>query len=286
MSSRRVETAALPWVLRAGWAVLPLTAGPGFADALDGRSQGVQNTASVALWAVWGVLLLATLVLHPLSLTALRVLAPAGLVAAVAAGAGFGVTHLGLFVGVLFTPQAGVLFVNGPAYPNERRFLLRAPGPVLSGLLQMTWLLAVVPPVTGVLLVAAGRVAAGVGLLVVALPVAAVLARAMHTLSRRWVVFVPAGFVLHDPLSLVDPVLFQKRTIDALQRAPADTDSLDLTRGSFGLALELLLNEKVPMTLVRPGRGGVPEQGASARLLFTPTLPDDVLAEARTRSFP
>ena len=273
----------LPWVVRVAWAVLPLTAAPAFADALDGRSQGVQNTVSVALWAVWGVVLVATLVLHPLSLTVLRIVGPAAVVAAAAAKSPADALYFAFFNLALFRPETGQLFVNGTAYPNERRFLLRAPGAVLAGLLYMTWLLAVVPPATGVLLVAAGRVAPGVGLLVVALPVAFVLVRALHTLSRRWLVFVPAGVVLHDPLTLVDPVLFQKRSIASLGPAPADTDSLDLTRDSFGLALELVLNEKVPMTLVRPGqRGG--EQGASARLMFTPTLPAQVMDEARTRN--
>jgi hypothetical protein len=112
-----------------------------------------------------------------------------------------------------------------------------------------------------------------------------VLLRALHGLSRRWVVFVPAGVVLHDPITLADPVLFPKQTIDALRLAPAGTDSLDLTQRAPGLAVELLLREKVPLTLVKPGdRAG--ESGSSARLLFTPTRPGAVLAEARRRGVP
>src|SRR5204862_1550127 len=95
--------------------------------------------------------------------------------------------------------------------------------------------------------------------------------RALHGLSRRWGVFVPAGLVLHDPLAVADPVLFQRRLIETLRPAPADTDSLDLTQRAAGLALELVLTEKVPMGLVRPGnRAGA---GASARPLVPPTPP-------------
>jgi len=71
----------------------------------------------------------------------------------------------------------------------------------------------------------------------------------------------------------------------ALRPAPADSDSLDLTMGAPGLALELLLTEKVPMTLVKPEeRRGEP--GASARLLVTPSRPGRVMAEAAERSIP
>ena len=242
----------------------------------------MQTVASVGLWAVWAVVLLGTLVPLPLSLTALRVVAPLAVGWATWSGDWLAIVSTVVALAVAFAPETGLVFVNGAAYPNERRFPLRAPGALLAGLLPLSWVLAVGPVTGGVLLVAADRVVAGVVAVVVGLPVAFVLLRAIHTLSRRWLVFVPAGVVLHDPLSLVDPVLFQKPTIEALRRAPADTDSLDLTRGSFGLALELVLREKVPMTLVRPGtRAG--EQGASARLIFTPTLPEEVLAEASAR---
>ena len=120
---------------------------------------------------------------------------------------------------------------------------------------------------------------------VVGLPLAAVLARALHGLARRWIVFVPAGLVLHDPLSVADPVLFRRQVVESVGPAPAGSDALDLTQGAPGLALELGLREKVPMVLVRPGRGG-DQAGASARLLFTPTRPGRVLREAAARRLP
>jgi hypothetical protein len=271
-----------PWTLRAAWAVLPLTAGPGLGHALDPHSGGVRAVASVGLWAVWAVVLLATLVPHPMGLTALRVTAPAAVAAAAWSRDPLAIVTTGLAALVAFAPETGRLFANGAAYPNERRFPLRAPGALLAGLLPLAWALAVGPPAAGALLLAAGRTAAGAAVLVVGLPVAAVLLRALHGLSRRWIVFVPAGVVLHDPLTLADPVLFQRKTVESLRLAPADTDSLDLTQRAPGLAVELLLTEKVAMTLLRPGRREG-ESGSSARLLFTPTRPGAVLAEARQR---
>ena len=60
---------------------------------------------------------------------------------------------------------------------------------------------------TGPLLLAARQWVAGGVLTVAGVVVVVVLARALHQLARRWLVFVPAGVVLHDPLGLVEPVL-------------------------------------------------------------------------------
>jgi hypothetical protein len=51
-----------------------------------------------------------------------------------------------------------------------------------------------------------------------------------------------------------------------------------------GLALELRLREKVALVKVVPGTTGQP--GRTARLLFTPTRPGAVLADARSRRIP
>lgn len=280
----------LPWAVRAAWAVLPFTVGASLAVALDPRSPAVRTTASVGLWAAWAVVLVATLVPHPAGLTALRVSAPAaGVAALLAAFAGeataWSIGAAVVVIGLAFLPETALHFVNGPAYPNERRYPLRPPGPVLVVGLLPAWVAAVGLVPAGVLLLAAERTAVGAAIVVVGVPATVVLLRALHGLSRRWVVFVPAGLVLHDALALADPVLFPKKVVDELRLAPAGTDSLDLTQGAFGLALELVLREKVPMVRTVPGsRGGEP--GASARLLFSPTRPGAVLREAAARRLP
>jgi hypothetical protein len=283
-----------PWVVRAGWLALPFAAGPALGAALHPHSEAVRLAATVLLWAGWATVLLGTLVPYPIGLTALRVSAPAAAVASVAAVAtgrpsalaAFGAVAATLVdVVVAFAPPTGALFVNGPAYPNERRYPLRPPGPLLLGPLELSWAVAVGAPTAGILLLAARSWVAGAVVLLVGLPAAFVLARSLHGLSRRWLVFVPAGVVLHDPIALLDPVLFPRQTIEALRPALADSDSLDLSQGALGLTLELVLTEKVPMTRVKPGKVGG-EQGASARLLFTPTRPGQVLAEAARRRVP
>ncbi|HEX3426640.1 MAG TPA: hypothetical protein VHT30_10950 [Acidimicrobiales bacterium] len=283
-----------PWVVRVAWVILPFAAGPAFGAALHPHSEAVRLAAEIILWGGWALVLVGTLVPWPVALTALRLCAPAATAAAVAAAAtgrpsllaATGAIVISALDAVLaLAPATGAMYVNGPAYPNERRFPLRPPGALLLGPIEVSWAVVVGAPTAGVLLLAARNWLAGGLVLLLGLPAAFVLIRSLHALSRRWVVFVPAGVVLHDPLSLLDPVLFTRQTIESLHPAPADSDSLDLTQGSAGLALELVLREKVPMTRSKPGKV-FGEQGASARLLFTPTRPGQVLAEARQRRVP
>jgi len=270
--------------------VLPFTAGPLLAEALDPRSGPVRATASVGLWLVWAAVLVATLVPRDVGLTVLRVAAPAGLVAALAAAAsaeGSGATVVLavsttlVATAIALLPEVGWLFVNGSAYGDERRHLLRAPGALLLGPLPLAWAGLVAGAVTGPLLLASRQWVVGAAATAIGTGVAAVAARALHSLTRRWAVLVPAGLVLKDHLAILDPVLFRRTEIEVLRPAPADTDALDLTVRSPGLALELRLLDKVALVRVEPGTDG--RQGRTARLLFTPTRPGAVLADARAR---
>ncbi len=291
-SRRRV--AVTPWALRLVWASLPFTAGPALSAALQHRDLPLRTTASVGLWAVWAVVLVATLVPHPVAMTVVRIGAPAAVAASVVAmwarhappaARPLALVWTALAATAGLSASAGAWFVNGPAYADERRYPLRVAGPLLLGPLELAWALLVGGPAAAAALLASRRWVLGGVVAVVAVPVAVVLARALHNLGRRWLVFVPAGLVIHDPLSVADPVLGRPQQVMALRPAPAASDSLDLTQAAPGLALELLLTEKVSMTLVQPGkRSGEP--GSSARLLFTPTRPGALLADAATRRFP
>jgi hypothetical protein len=281
----------LPWVVRAAWVVLPFTVGPAVDEALDSRSSAVRTVASALLWGGWATAVLATLVPRPVGLTLLRVAAPAALVAAGAAAAWGEASALTSSVGlaggavaaaVAFLPETGHLFVNGAAYGDERRHLLRVPGTLLVGPLYATWALLVTAAVSGPLLLAARSWTAGALATAAGLPLAALLARALHSLTQRWAVLVPAGLVLKDHLALVDPVLFRRQGIAGLGPAPAEADGLDLTCRSPGLALELRLREAAAVTPVATGRR-VPEPVRATRLLFTPTRPGALLADAETR---
>src|SRR5918995_1540676 len=112
-----------PWPARLTWLLLPLVSGPALGDALNGTSRPVQVVASVGLWVGWAAVLVATLVPTTVSLTALRVVAPAAVVApgaALVAGdtstadtvglAGAGPRGVGL--GAAGTPPVDLLLVR------------------------------------------------------------------------------------------------------------------------------------------------------------------------------
>jgi hypothetical protein len=185
-------------------------------------------------------------------------------------------------------PEVGTRFVQGSAYGDERRLLLRPPPLLLMTLVPAAWAVLAVAVVGPPLLLAARQwLWAAVGG-AVAVPIAMLIARSLHGLSRRWVVFVPAGFVLHDTYALDGPVLFPRRLVAGIRPALEGSDALDLTTGAVGLALELRLAEAVPVVLAPRGfqRGRAGETVETDRLLFTPTRPGQVLATAAERRLP
>jgi hypothetical protein len=279
------------WPARVTWLVLPVLLGPAVGDVLDDASRPVQLVASVGLWVGWAVVLVATLVPSTVSLTALRVAAPAAVVAAVAAIVADGpstatvVGMVGALVAALaaFWPGTGEAFVAGSSYGDERRMPLRVPGPLLAGPLVLVWAVAAAGVAAGPLLLAARQWVAGATALAIGLPAAAIAVRSMHTLARRWLVFVPSGVVVHDPLALAEPVLLRRADVRSFGPAPADTTALDLTRGALGLALEVTVAPPVSLVLAAGEGGGVGEATTAAALLVSPTRPGAALVEARRR---
>jgi hypothetical protein len=278
------------WPARVTWLALPLLAGPALGDALSGASRPIQLVASVGAWAVWLAVLVATLVPTTLSLTALRTAAPSAAVASGAALVANGATTasvVGLAAALCaalaaLAPETAEAFVDGSSYGDERRLPLRVPAALLAGPVELAWLAAVGGVCAGPLLLAARQWVLGALALALGLPLAWWGARVLHTLARRWLVFVPTGVVVHDPLTLVDPVLLRRATVRSFGPAPADTDALDLTGGASGLALEVRLTEPVSLLPVAPRQTPTELTGVTA-LIVTPSRPGRALAEARRR---
>lgn len=287
------------WLALALWVSLPIAAGPAFADALDPRSRPVQLVASIGLWLVWAAVVGAALVPRSTTLTAVRIAMPASVAAAAWAALAtpsFGADDVvALTVTLLASIAAlaaftGAVFVNGSAYGDERRLPLRPPLALLLGPVELAWAVCVAGAAAGPLLLAAGSWFVGGVALVVGWPAAWFAARALHGLSQRWVVFVPAGFVLHDLMALTDPLLLPRRSVVALGPAPADSRSADFSLGAAGLILQVDLVEPVEVTPVprrtSPGQRPKPEPGRVDSLLFAPSRPGAVLREARRRRLP
>ena len=301
-------------VVGACWLALPFTAGDTLDAALTGRAPLARWVVGVGAWALWALGAVVLAIPRTTSLTVARFVLPAGLATTVAAAvvtvttddATLGITTV---VGITVAAVATVLSlsapfadraVNGSSYGAERRFALR-PTAAMVTVAPLLWIIVAGAVAVGPLLVASGLVIPGIPAWAVGWPVAVIVVRRAHILARRWLVLVPAGVVVHDPLVLTDSLLVQRRTLTGLGPAPADTTARDLTGGAFGLALEIrvseptsfltnaarreaggsrtALGEQVSAVLVAPSRPGAVVREATARRL--PTLSRQVVRSPR-----
>ncbi|MCB1248504.1 MAG: hypothetical protein R2699_12990 [Acidimicrobiales bacterium] len=294
---------AVRWVAVVAWAALPFTLGALIADALADAGRTAQLLDSGAAWVVWAAGLVALLVPTTVSLTVVRLVVPGAVAAALLAGAAVAARDVGaldlvhaagtalaaLAAVMVLSAPVGAVFVNGSAYGDERRYLLRAPSALLFGPIELAWLVVVAGALAGPLLLGAERWVAGGAALVVGWPAAVVAARAVHGLHRRWFVLVPTGTVLHDFSAVTESVMAPRRQLAHLGPAAADSTALDLTAGAAGLALEARFVDPIvvsPRPGRRPGTGAVVEPVDAAAILFTPTRPGRLLAEAERRRLP
>ncbi|CAN5303550.1 hypothetical protein BH20ACT3_BH20ACT3_07400 [soil metagenome] len=275
------------WPARILWIALAVVAGASIGDGLDGRSSAVVAVALTGLWAGWAGALVALLVPRTAALTASRILVPGGLAAVLAATVTGSAVDLldvaavalaALATLAVFSPWMAESWVDGSSYGPERRLPLRTPAALSYALVPVTWVAVAVGAISGPLLLAARQWA--VGGLAMAAGAAVVWAgvRSLHQLSRRWVVLVPAGLVLHDRLAMPEAQLFPRRVIGGIGPAPVDTVADDLTAGAPGLALQLDLSEEVEI-LLRASRRTTTTRPTTA-VLFTPSRPKRFLDAA------
>ena len=243
------------WCTRVIWACLPVTTGTALADATARWSTAPSRLAAVILWMVWAAGLFALFAPRPWGSTLLRVVAPCGLLCVVLSAASTSAVSAALAVGSSLVATALALSApvssaaaNALAYGDERRFVLRVPMPLLLGPLPVAVVVAGLGAVSGPLLLADGRYVAGALATILGIPVAALLVRALHPLACRWLVLVPAGIAIADPLTLTEPVLVRREHIARLRRTAAAAfppDGLDLRLGTLGGGISMELSEPV-----------------------------------------
>ncbi len=283
------------WIFRVVWLVLPFTAFPLITRALDQGGSALQTGGTIGLWAIWAVTLIASMVPRTETLTAIRVAAPSSLAAVIASIISLlddGTVDVVLVLGILgagaasllaFHPAVSDAFADGSSYGDERRFLLSTPGAILAGPIQLVWAAIALGGTVGPILLLAEQWVLGAILTVVGWPLAYFAVPVLHRLSNRWLVFVPAGLVVHDKTALREPQLFRKASITALGPAPVDTSYEDLTLNALGLALRAELIE--PSKIVRNERGQDTELTTIGGFLVSPNRPGKVITEAKSRGF-
>ena len=286
-------TSLTVWGARAAWLAAAVLGGRAVGAALADRSGPVQVAGTAGAWLGWAFGAMALAVPSVATLTVARAVVPAALavtVATVIFGADADdVLALGLpalLASVLVAAaETGRTYLQASAYGDERRFGLRPPLGYLAATVT-TWLVWVTAVITAWLAwpARAWWLAAATTLLAVAATMT--LPRRWHQLSRRWLVFVPAGMVVHDPVVLSDSLLLTRagiRRIAANEIGPGAVAGLDLTGPTPGLAIEITLDEPVTAVLARrpPERHGRTASGST--VLVSPTRPGAVLTEAARR---
>ena len=277
------------------WALLPFTVGALIDNSLRDHPSLLKVSVSIGVWILWVLVLGSSMIRRPWGLTVMRIVVPAALPALLVANSSgnisiaslaLAIAHVAAACVLALLPETGNAMVDGLSYGDERRFLLRAPGAVLLGPLPVVWALVVLGVVSGPLLIASENWVIGIVLTGVGWPVAVLGFRSLHQLTRRWVVFVPNGFVIHDYLAAREPFLLRRQDLSSLGPAAADLDTgdadlIDISQLAPGPVLQVALHGEVEVV---PRGRGTSEVRVVKSVLFSPTRPGAVQREARSRN--
>jgi hypothetical protein len=212
---------------------------------------------TLGAWALWGLGTLAIFWLSPYSLSALRMLAPlatAGLVGFVFASLStyadvalgdvawplVGVAVAVLALVCIFLPAFGLLHVQASAYGDEKRLLLRVPAAQIAPIAVSYVVMAAFPVAT--LFALGGEVWWLAALcLVPTVLIFRVVPKRLHRFSRRWLVVVPAGVVVHDELLLAETFMVRTIAVTRVELSATSGEALNLTGDIAGVRRHMVL---------------------------------------------
>ena len=218
------------------------------------------NGFGIVAWILWAVVAIGTWIHHPISLTTVRSLAPIVVFYSAVYALSESLSSLNIAVvtcGIIslmlmFTADYGSAHVQAGAYGNERRFLLRIPAPVVLPTL-ITWALVATVLVVLESAVQSENYVLGIPLLLALIAMSWKFAPQMHRLSKRWLVRVPAGWVVHDDLLLAENLLVRSHNLVAINFALADSEALDLSGMTRGVPIQISLREMTDVRLSQLG---------------------------------
>jgi hypothetical protein len=230
----------LMWAARAVWAAVGALAP--WDTVAGGRSGAVSAVLRSWGWASWLAVMVALFVPAALSLTAVRVLAPAVGMLAYLMGNPVWAFLAVVMLRVLLSRDVADVLVQGSAYGAETRFALRTPVPYLAPAF-LVWSALVATTVGGSLLLAAGNVSAGIPVAAAGALLAWKVPVRLHRLSRRWLVVVPAGLVVHDHLVLGETMMVRSNNLGAVTLEERAGDEADLTGAVPGRRVRIVMTQ-------------------------------------------
>ncbi len=247
--------AKLAWPVRVLWLVAALLPN-NLTDTMSSHSQVLRTTMSVELWGLWTLVALATWLHHPISLTTARCIVPIVVVhmliglpdSSFAIGNVIGTACALIAFVLIYTSDYGSIHVQAGAYGDERRYLLRVPAPIVLPLIIGWGVMVVVVSMTPLVLASERYVFGGVGA-VLSFGLLWQLPVRLHRLSRRWLVKVPAGWVVHDDVVLSENLLVKTHDVVSMQLALEGSEAIDLTGMTRGVPIEVQLREMTDVRL-------------------------------------
>ena len=253
-------------------------------SAAHGRRPLAENIAFTSWWIAAGAVVVALVVCGPVGLTVARMITPAAIPAAavtlyLGATAPRGVAALAVAAVVTLTAfmaETGEAIVQTAAYGDERRLPLRVPA-AMQVPIAVSWMLWLVTALTGVLLLAAGKSVIGIAVLLVAAALTWLVYHRLHHFSCRWLVSVPAGVVVHDPVVLGETLMVMRANVQRAHLALATTEAADLTGPAAGHALEITVREMVQVTFAGTAKNPKGSAIHAQAFLIAPSRPGRAL---------
>ena len=259
MKKPSVSQAAV-WTARAAWVLLAFVPSP-MGDALADAGRTAQITFTTAAWVVWATGVLAIAWLSPVSLTAIRVVAPFALIGqtvATLARPNLGeAAVLWPLVGValavaaafsVFLPDYAAAHVQAAAYGAERRLPLRVPIPQIAPIV-LAWLVTAGLVASSLFLVASEVWVGAVPCCLAAATACWFLLPRLHRFSRRWLVVVPAGVVVHDHVLLAETFMVKTHSVTGVRAVASPGEALDLSGVARGTLIAIELREAENLAL-------------------------------------
>ena len=248
------------WLVRVAWVLLAVVPPP-VGDAVADAGRSAQIVFTVAAWAVWSIGVVAVAWLSPVSLTAIRIVAPGAVVGLVVATLAqpdladaavlWPLASIALAVTALFgayLPDYAAAHVQASAYGAERRLPLRVPVPQIAPMI-LAWVLASGSAAAFLFALAAEVWWLAALTAVIAGAFVWVAATRLHRFARRWLVIVPAGIVVHDQLLLAETFMVKASAVTSVRLAGAPGEALDLSGVTRGALLIVSMREAENLAL-------------------------------------
>ena len=264
----------------AAWVVLGVAAP--WQSLGDSHSNSVAIVLLVWGWTLFLAVAVAILVPSPISLTVTKCVTPLMALGAFIAASPAGI--FGSLAALIITWSAlfGDVMVQGSAYGEETRFALRTPVPYLAPSV-VAWALLVGGLIGGTLLSAAQNYVIGAPVLLIGLLLTSTVPRRLHRLSRRWLVIVPAGIVVHDHLVLAETMMSMRSKILSITKVNESGEAVDFTGGIVGprIAVQLKEADKVVLSKITAKTLGTLDALHVKAFSFAPRRLDVALAATK-----